>query len=280
MESQSSTGFLSKARAFITETKSTFDQPGSSYLMPALFVIGLLVVIGIIIYIFMQKKAKAPIADIVGPIDLFKPQSPVVIDRKTATSGMTSSYTLAFYVRFDAVPDMRATATPLMQWAGIWSLGYIPSQEELAWTFQQTRDSAAKPTPETFTVPGVPLQRWTQIAIGFEGRSVDIYVNGTLVASRALNNVPPNVASSITLTPGGIMGQLASIQVWPRRLTVNEVSSNYSDTSDSQGRPNLGPAFFKAISDVSIPNLFCPSGDCTGSSPKAKPSQTWEFPYQ
>jgi hypothetical protein len=277
MESQAS-GFLSKARAFITETKSTFDQPGSSYLMPALFVIGLLVVIGIIVYIFMQKKKNAPITDIVGPIDLFKPQSPVVIDRKTAAAAMTSSYTLAFYVRFDAVPDMRTTATALMQWAGIWSLGYIPSQEELSWTFQQTRDSTSPATPETFTTPGVPLQRWTQIAIGFEGRSVDIYVNGTLVASRALNNVPPNVASSITLTPGGIMGQIAGIQLWPRRLTVNEISSNYSDTSDSQGRPNLGPAFFKAISNVNVPNLFCPSGDC--NNPKAKPSQTWDFPYQ
>jgi len=277
MESQAS-GFLSKARAFVTETKSTFDQPGSSYLMPALFVIGLLVVIGIIVYIFIQKKKDAPIADIVGPIDLFKPQSPVVIDRKTAAATMTSSYTLAFYVRFDAVPDMRTTATALMKWAGIWSLGYIPSQEELSWTFQQTRDSTSPATPETFTTPGVPLQRWTQIAIGFEGRSVDIYVNGILVVSRALNNVPPNVASSITLTPGGIMGQLAGIQLWPRRLTVNEISSNYTDTSDSQGRPNLGPAFFKAISNISVPNLFCTSGDC--NNPKAKQSQTWDFPYQ
>lgn len=278
METQ--TGFLSKARAFITETKSTFDQPGSSYLMPALFVVGALVVIGIIVYIVMQNKTKAPIADIVGPIDLFKPQSPVVIDRKTTTAGMTSSYTMAFYIRIDAVPDMRTTATPLMQWAGIWNLGYIPSQEHLSWTFFQTRDSTATPVPESFTIPGVPLQRWTQIVIGFEGRSVDIYVNGNLVASRALNNVPPNVSSSITLAPGGIMGQIASIQVWPRRITVSEVAANYSNTSDSQGRPNLGPAFFKAISNVSIPNLFCPSGNCDGSSPQAKPSQKWEFPYR
>ena len=74
------------------------------------------------------------------------------------------------------------------------------------------------------------------------------------------------------------MGQLAYVQLWSRRLRIPEAAANYTDTCDSQGRPYLGPEFVTALQNVSLPNLFCPGGDC-GSTPKASASQKWEFPY-
>jgi Concanavalin A-like lectin/glucanases superfamily len=257
----------------------TFNVPGQSYVLPVILGIIALAIIVILVFTAIQLNVGKPAKLVAGPLDLFQPKSVVVVDRPTVKSTLQATYTLSFYLRMDAVPDMRATATPLLTWAGIWDLGYNPAKEELAWRFAETPDSPMLGSSELVIVPTVPLQRWTQVAITFEGRSADIYVNGQLVQSKSLTNVPPSANSSITIVPGGIMGELAYVQVWPRRLTLNEIAANYTDTSDSQGRPFLGPGFLGAIKGFKVPNLFCPSGNCDGSSPTAAPSQTWEFPY-
>jgi hypothetical protein len=108
---------------------------------------------------------------------------------------------------------------------------------------------------------------------------VDFYVNGVLILSKLLDNVTPSSNSSITIVPSGIMGQLAYVQVWPRRLMVSEVAANYTDTSDSQGRPYFGPDFLKAITNIKTPNIFCSSGNCDSKAAFANESQMWDFPY-
>lgn len=262
-----------------TYTKS-FAAPGQSFVLPIILGIVAIAVIIIIIFMAVQMNKGKPAKLIAGPIDLYDPvPSVVIVDRPTVKASLQATYTLSFFIRMDAVPDMRATATPLLTWAGIWNLGFNPAKEELAWKFAETPDSSNFPNSELVIVPKVPLQRWTQVTMTFEGRSADFYVNGQLMQSKSLSNVPPSANSSITIVPKGIMGEIAYVQVWSRRLTLNEVAANYADTSDSQGRPFLGPGFFSAIKGVKIPNLFCPSGNCSGSSPTATASQTWEFPY-
>lgn len=260
-------------------TIKSFAAPGGSYVMPV--ILGIIAVAAIIAIIFMaiQLRANKPAKLTEGPIDLYEPKSVVVVDRPTVKASMQGTYTLCFYLRMDAVPDMRAGATPLLTWAGIWDLGYNAAKEELVWRFNESPDSASLGSSEPVIVSPVPLQRWTQIVVTFEGRSADFYVNGQLVQSKSLTNVPPSANSSITIVPKGALGQIAYVQLWPRRLTMNEIAANYTDTSDSQGRPFLGPGFFGAIKGIKIPNLFCPSGNCSGSTPTASASQTWEFPY-
>ena len=234
--------------------------------------------IALIIYMVIQYRKNSPVKNIVGPINLFAPTSPVVIDRDTSTKSMTGSYTLAFYVQMDAVPDMRATETPLFTWPGVWNMGYNPAKEQMIWKFTQTRATPNDaPIPESVILPNVPLQRWVQVVMGFEGRSVDLYLNGVLAKSDILNNLPGAGNSSITIVPSNIMGKLACVQLWPRRLPVHEVAANYIDTADSQGRPFLGPGFFDVFTKLHIPNLFCPNGIC--NQPTTTQSQTWEFPY-
>jgi len=251
-----------------------------SYTLPIIAAVVGIALVAMIIFVIVQMRQTMPATFVKGPLDLFAPKSPLVITRAAAKKDMSGTYTLAFYLRVDAVPDMRVGATPLLTWPGIWDLNYNAAQEELQWVVKQTSDGTSGIlNPEKIALPSVPMQRWTQITVAFEGRTFDLYVGGKLVKSHTLTNLPPSAASSITIVPGGVMGQIAYVQLWSRRLTVSDAQNNFIDTSDSQGRPFLGPEFINALSNITVPNLFCPFGNCGESKPEANPSQTWEFPY-
>jgi hypothetical protein len=263
------------------------NAPTTQWVLPIVAVIVGIALIIMVIYVIIQVVAKRPALTVMGPLDLYKPKSVAVIDREKTKSSMTGTYTLSFFVRIDAVPDMRSDATPLLAWPGSWDLNYNPAQEELVWVVKQSPVGRSS-SSERVALKGVPLQRWTQVTLGFEGRSMDMYINGDLVRSYSLANVPPYVTSSITIVPGGIMGALAYVQLWPRRLTVSEVAANYIDTADSVGRPYLGPEFVTALTNVKLPNLFMPNGNGTPAcgpddencaTPQASASQMWDFPY-
>jgi hypothetical protein len=211
-------------------------------------------------------------------VDLWKPKSPVLISRNDITPATRGNYTLTIYLFIDAVPDPRAT-TPLLTWPGIWSMAYNSAQQELVCTVQQSPDqSPMKSEPETMTIPDVPMQRWMQIAITWEGRTANFYVNGTLTKSWSLRNVPPFAVSSLTVVPEGCKGQAAWIQLWNRRLTSGEIHANYFSTCDDNGKPDIGPSFLDPLKNVFMPKL-CLAGGCAGSQPSASASQKWEFPY-
>jgi hypothetical protein len=267
---------LKSAPAFLGE------QAQKPYVLPVIAGILAIILIAIIVMVYFSIKQSSPVVNLKGPVDLFAPANPLVVDRVTSQANMRGTYTLAFYLRIDSVPDMRAEATRLMAWPGIWTLNYNAAKEQLVLQFQQTPDGGLEFGTEDVTLSGVPLQRWTQVVIAFAGRTADLFVDGQLMASHTLSNLPPSANSSVMLLSNNeIMGQVASVQLWPRRLKINEVADNYTETSDSQGRPFLGPGFFSALSNISsVPNLFCPGGDCGGTTaPTATQSQKWEFPY-
>jgi hypothetical protein len=268
-------------RAFgsVTDTAaSTFaNATSSSYILPVIAALIVVALVVIIVFVAIQLNAHRPAMTLKGPLDLWAPSpTPVLVDRNTARAQMNGSYTLSFFLRIDAVPDMRNGGTPLIAWPGVWALHYNAATEQAQFVFAQT---AAPTTPDTLPVAGLPLQRWTQVTLTMAGRTADVFINGTLQTSILLDNVPPAATASITVVPGTMIGQAAYVQLWSRRLTVAEVADNYAETSDSQGRPFLGPDLLKLLSNVSVPNLLCPAGNCTTTSPTASQSQTWEFPY-
>lgn len=263
----------------VESTKSAFGAAANTpYIMPVFIGIGVIVLVIIITYIVIQYSYQNPRMLKKGPVDLWAPGSNTFVSRNDTAKSMKGTWTLSFYVRFDAVPDMR-TATPFLVWSGNWALDYNPAQEQLVWRVAPAPDGSYAASTQNIPIPNVPLQRWTQVMLVAEGRSLDAFINGQLVKADQLTNLPQGGAGSITIAPNNIMGQAAYIQLWPRRLTASEIASNYADTSDSQGRPLLGPAILQTIKGISMPNIFCPSGNCTGTSPSAQPSQTWEFPY-
>lgn len=246
------------------------------YLMPiVLGFIGLLMVL-MIIYVVVQTYKGRPATTLTGPLDLWAPPSPVIVDRTTVRTQMQASYTMSVFLKLDVAPDMRSAETPLLTLPDVWNLRYDPAHEALSLQFKET----AVATPQSIRIPGFPMQRWNQLVLTLEGRSVDIYINGALATSAQLENVPPSGNASVTVVPGNLMGSAALAQVWNRRLTVSEVVANYASTADSQGRPFMGTALLAPLKNIpNIPNLFCPGGDCQTATPTAGPSQTWEFPY-
>lgn len=240
----------------------------------------LLVCIVIAIVVFTVYRTTPPSLH-KGPITLFSPASPVVVDRTTVRKLFQNTYSLSFYIHIDAVPDVRMSATPILTWPGVWDLNYNAAKEELEWKFRTSavESSNGNTVDSIVFVPRIPLQKWMQIAITFEGRTADIYANGKLVRSSTLTNVPPIPNASITIVPGGAKGEIAYIQSWKERRRVSEIQSNYYETSDSQGRPLLGTDFFKGFKGFTLPNLLCPGGDCAGKTPAAAPTKKWDFPY-
>jgi len=251
----------------------------SPYILPFVAaLVGILLII-LIVIVTVQYMGNQPRAFTRGPLELWEPQSPVLINRDAMTNNTRGSYTVAFYVRIDAVPDPRSLS-PLIIWPGAWRLDYNSAHQELVTTAQLTPLSSTAPKPETTHVPDLPMQKWTQIVISWEGRTANFYLNGALAKSWTLANVPPSTAASLTIVPHSLRGQVAYIQLWNRRLTSSEIAANYTSTSDSNGRPDLGPGFFKPIEGIQLPALFCASGNCAGApQPSAAASQTWEFPY-
>ena len=244
----------------------------------AILVAGILTVCVVIAIVVFSVYTATPKSLLKGPIALFSPASPVVVDRTTVRKLFLNTYSLSFYIHIDAVPDVRMSATPILTWPGVWDLNYNAAKEELEWKFHTSAvEGSNGTTPDSIVfVPRIPLQKWIQVAITFEGRTADIYANGKLLRSSTLTNVPPIPNASITIVPGGVKGEIAYIQSWKERRRVSDIQTNYYDTSDSQGRPLLGPDLFKAFK---LPNLLCPGGDCAGKTPAAAPTKKWDFPY-
>lgn len=262
------------------------ETSGISFILPILSALVAVALIAMVVFVAIQMNANRPSSELKGPIMLFDPKTPVIVDRPTVKKALQSSYTLSMYLKLDAVPDMRLAGTPLLKWPKAWNVTYNAAKEQIEWEFFETGDTnGAVMSARIVHVPHITLQKWNQVAITFEGRTADIYCNGELITSTTLDNVPPMSSSSITIVPTNVMGQIAYVQTWPRRFTMGEIATNYTDTSDSQGRPYLGPEFLKMLESVSIPNLFnpnitCQSGNCDENMPRASQAQKWEFPYQ
>jgi hypothetical protein len=251
----------------------------SSWVLPVVAGVVAVTLVVIVIFVVVRHRATVGKKVLTGPVDLFDPKSVVVVSRSDAGKSMKGSYTLSFYARIDAVPDMRSSV-PLLAWPGTWALNYNPAEEQLVWNFGQIPDTGLPfAAAQTVNVGQATMQRWNQYVIAVEGRSVDFYVNGSLVLSQILDNVTPAPSASITIVPKNVMGKIAIAQLWSRRLTTGEVATNYTDTSDSQGQPYLGMAVMRELGSLKLPNLFCPGGNCESVQPTAAPAQMWEFPY-
>jgi len=91
---------------------------------------------------------------------------------------------------------------------------------------------------QTIDIPTLYIAKWNQISITVEGRSIDIYVNGNLVTSSLLENVPWSQFSGLLLNKSpDFEGQVGLIQVWPERRTMKQLSENYQRNIDPRGKP-------------------------------------------
>lgn len=90
----------------------------------------------------------------------------------------------------------------------------------------------------SMTVKNVMVSKWNQITVSIEGRSVDAYVNGHLVASAQLDNIPNAQLGGMLLNQSpDFSGQACLFQMWPERRTAKQVLENYQRNTDLRGKP-------------------------------------------
>lgn len=87
-------------------------------------------------------------------------------------------------------------------------------------------------------VKDVYVNKWNQITLTVEGRTVDIYMNGHLATSTLLDNVPWTQFSGLWLnTSPDFAGQTGMFQIWPERRTAVQILENYKRNTDVRGKP-------------------------------------------
>ena len=85
------------------------------------------------------------------------------------------------------------------------------------------------PSGETCNIDNIPLQKWVNLSIVLDNRTLDIYVDGRLERSCVLRGVPRLNKNAIQFVPdGGFYGQLSKFRYFNRPITPDEAFSIYS----------------------------------------------------
>jgi len=83
----------------------------------------------------------------------------------------------------------------------------------------------------TCVVPNIPLQKWTNIIVTLNDKSLDTYLNGKLAKTCVLASPPATVASGdVKLTPnGGFAGFTARFKYWGSAVNPQQAWNVYKE---------------------------------------------------
>jgi len=103
------------------------------------------------------------------------------------------------------------------------SLSLMPTDNSAVITMSTTEE------PFECIVPNIPIQKWTNLIITLNNKSLDSYVNGKLVKTCVLPSVPVvNPDASIYLTPdGGFSGYTSRFQYWNTPMNPQQAWNVY-----------------------------------------------------
>ena len=83
---------------------------------------------------------------------------------------------------------------------------------------------------ERVSVTNVPIQKWVNLVIVLNNRTVDVYINGKLERSKVLAGVPKLNDQPVVVAPnGGFFGKVSRLQYFTRSLKPDEVFSIYQN---------------------------------------------------
>jgi len=257
------------------------------YIIPAIL---LVVLVALIAWYFWPHETTVVA---MGPYPLYgasmKVRPPIqLFDVSQTSKGFANNFTFSTYIYVSDVTKPAIGQQPpntLIALTGAGSILIDVAQAKALLTLTPTLapGQTATTTPSdpnnTITVPNFLTARWNQFAFTIEGRTVDVYLNGALVSSTLLNNVPLATPTQITLyQQPGYEGQVGYAQAWPRRLTMTEVIANYKATSDWKGKPAIPDPLFQwsKLLDM-MASGFCYVGLCPTSP--TNPLQFIQYEY-
>lgn len=136
---------------------------------------------------------------------------------------------------------------------------------------------------QTIPLPPLSQQKWTMITISREGRRIDVYYNNTLVSSSNTNNMV--VTTNVNGTPVmvgdfGLSGQLGGISFFPNRLSIQDISTQYTTATDTRGNPTMFTTAqtsnsYTVSSGTNTPSIIsslCLDGSCISLPQVGQPS--------
>lgn len=104
--------------------------------------------------------------------------------------------------------------------------------------------------PSIIVVKNLPVSNYFHLAIRCRNSYIDVYINGTVVKTQNLMNVPKQNYYDLNICPcGGFNGYLSNLQYFIRSLTVVEINTivqNGPNTND------LSRAIFTGTSSIGI----------------------------
>lgn len=115
-----------------------------------------------------------------------------------------------------------------------------------------TNISCPSGKPEDITIENVNIQKWVNVVVTFNNRTLDVYINGKLVKSKPFNNIIINgsgYTEDIYITPsGGFGGFVSKVQYFPYFITPAKAWSIY--------RGGFGDAFESALNKYNLSVAF------------------------
>ena len=156
----------------------------------------------------------------------------------TVTTGMTQTFSTWIYVKdwnykfgqyknilWKGNPSSTSTATSSgnIHCPSIWL-------SPLTNSLKVVTSTSASSGVESCDIQNIPLMTWVNIVYVLNNRTVDIYINGQLERSCALQGIPNITSDPVYITsgaPAGYYGKIGKTQYFTTALLPNEVANIY-----------------------------------------------------
>ena len=174
-----------------------------------------------------------------------------ILDSSQLMSKAGNNFTISAFVYMDDVNAERIPIAgpagdyrfkPLVYILGVGTIIVDPIHQKARVALQPLTDRSLRKVdaPVNIDIDNFVVARWNQITISVLGRSADVYLNGKLIKSAMMENVPVLAPVGLLLeTVPDFSGQAGLFQAWPRRLSADEVLRNYKINTDLRGKPAI-----------------------------------------
>jgi len=103
-------------------------------------------------------------------------------------------------------------------------------------------------TVTDISVPEIPHKKWLNVIIRCQNKILDVYINGQVVSSTTLPNVPKqNYGNVYVCQNGGFKGNLSNLLYFRHALTINEIQKSLESSVDIQMAATTGGVTAKTV---------------------------------
>lgn len=257
---------------------SDFVRPTSHTIL--LSVVVLIFTIGILAFWWFRPKAQN--VTVMGPYVLLgddgqpHPNSIVtVFNQAQINQSLGNNFTFSCFVYMDDVNAERIPIggpkgdfrfKPFVYILGVGDIVLDPIHQVARIRIRPlTREGILQPEKiAELDIDNFMIARWNELTVTLTGRTVDVYMNGTLAKSTLLENVPiMNPVGVLLETSPDFSGQAGLFQAWPSRLTEGQIATNYARNTDTRGKPRIPDVGFSILDMFrDLGKTLCSYGFC------------------